>query len=84
MLFFFNFEFIFEHTIKDKETRMLIALELQNGQPVLTSEDAILSMYNKQKAEIESYQQKLESLQSNEHYLKKTIQGLLLEQFLLV
>ena len=63
---------------------MLIALELQNGQPVLTSEDAILSMYNKQKAEIESYQQKLESLQSNEHYLKKTIQGLLFEQILLV
>ena len=63
---------------------MLIALELQHGQSVLTSEDTILSMYNKQKAEIESYQQKLESLQSNEHYLKKTIQGLLLEQFLLV
>ena len=54
---------------------MIVALELQTRKQILTSEDAILSMYNRQKEQIESYKQKLDSLESTEQHLKKTIEG---------
>lgn len=54
---------------------MIIALELQTRQPVLTTEDAILSMYNRQRAQITQYEEQLDELKSNEQYLKRTIQG---------
>jgi len=58
----------------DKESRMIIALELQTRKPVLTSEDAILSMYNNQQAQMANYEEQLDELKSNEQYLKRTIQ----------
>ena len=54
---------------------MIIALELQTRKPVLTSEDAILSMYNNQQAQMANYEEQLDELKSNEQYLKRTIQG---------
>ena len=54
---------------------MIVALELQTRKQILTSEDAILSMYNRQKDEIESYKQKLDTLESTEQHLKRTIEG---------
>ena len=54
---------------------MLVALELQTQKQILTSEDAILSMYNRQKDQIEIYKQKLESLETTEQHLKRTIEG---------